>query len=69
MLSPPIPQDSTPDGICDTKVTANEKCYEVIIYLKNIMKVVTNDVDIIVENENYFVAMIPCHNYCVFILL
>jgi hypothetical protein len=36
----------------------NEKCYEIVMFKKNIMKVVTNSVDIIVENKNYFVAMI-----------
>jgi hypothetical protein len=39
-------------------MTTNDKCLEIVMFLKNIMKVVTNSVDIIVENENYFVAMI-----------
>jgi hypothetical protein len=64
-----VTANSTPGGICDTKATTNDKCDEVVIFSKNIMKVVTNGVDIIVENKNYFVAMIPCRNYCAFILL
>jgi hypothetical protein len=41
-------------------MTTNDKCYEIVIFFpeKNIMKVVTNSVDIIVEDEKYFVAMI-----------
>jgi hypothetical protein len=50
-------------------MTTNDKCYKIVMFSKNIMKIVTNDVDIIVENENYIVAMISCHNYCAFILL
>jgi hypothetical protein len=69
MLSPPIPWTPFLMEYVTPKSQQMTKCYEVVIYLENIMKVVTNDVDIIVENENYIVAMIPCHNYCAFILL
>jgi hypothetical protein len=39
-------------------MTTNDKCYEIVMFLKNIMKVVTNGVDIIVDNEKYFITMI-----------
>ena len=46
--------DSTPLGVCDTRVTTSDKCYEVLKYLENIVKVVTNGVDIIVMNKKLF---------------